>query len=264
MTTATSSINLRRVTYTLLTTLALLVPLAIIFYKLVVLDYPLAGLIPAVDYQVDVGIQVDGHGDDINIRTYLPRSDSRQRVKDEENASGPFTLGLEIEDGENRVATWRTDPIVGSHNLRYTYTVQPSAVRYVIPDDLTVPGNYPAEIARHLLPEEGIQVESQQIAERRKTIIPEDNPTILSALTRIHRHLQDDFANRNFSGYTDALTALKLGEASCNGKSRLFAAMARQLNIPARLVGGLILTPGSKRTSHQWVETYINGHWGSV
>jgi hypothetical protein len=81
------------------------------------------------------------------------------------------------------------------------------------------------------------------------------------AVTRIHRHLQDRFENRNFSGYTDALTALKLGEASCNGKSRLFVALARTLNLPARLVGGLVMEQGVKRVSHQWVEVYINGHW---
>jgi len=61
--------------------------------------------------------------------------------------------------------------------------------------------------------------------------VPAENRTVLDVLTRIHRHLQDNIANRNFSGYTDALTALKLGEASCNGKSRLFVAMARKLNI---------------------------------
>jgi len=94
-----------------------------------------------------------------------------------------------------------------------------------------------------------------------RVIVPAEKPAILDAVTRIHRHLQDNLANRDFSGYTDALTALKLGEASCNGKSRLFVAMARKLNIPARLVGGLVMQQGSKRTSHQWVEAYISGHW---
>jgi len=66
---------------------------------------------------------------------------------------------------------------------------------------------------------------------------------------------------RPFKGTTDAVTAAKLGEASCNGKSRLFIALARNNGIPARLVGGLILSPGTKRTSHQWLEAYVAGHW---
>jgi hypothetical protein len=66
---------------------------------------------------------------------------------------------------------------------------------------------------------------------------------------------------RPFKGLTDALTALKLGEASCNGKSRLFVAYCRNKGIPARLVGGLILESGSKQTSHQWAEAFVNGYW---
>ena len=50
---------------------------------------------------------------------------------------------------------------------------------------------------------------------------------------------------RPFKGTTDALTALRLGEASCNGKSRLFVALARAAGIPARLVGGLVLETGA-------------------
>lgn len=64
-----------------------------------------------------------------------------------------------------------------------------------------------------------------------------------------------------FKGLTDSLTALRLQQASCNGKSRLFVSLARLNKLPARLVGGLILEPGKKRTSHQWVEVKIDDYW---
>jgi hypothetical protein len=92
-------------------------------------------------------------------------------------------------------------------------------------------------------------------------MLPAGKPSLMQALTAIHRFLQDRIENRDFAGFTDALPAVKLGEASCNGKSRLFLAFARKLNIPSRLVGGIILQPSNKRTSHQWVEVYIHGHW---
>jgi hypothetical protein len=38
-------------------------------------------------------------------------------------------------------------------------------------------------------------------------------------------------------------------------------ALARHQGIPARLVGGLILRSGSKRTSHQWLEVQIGPYW---
>ena len=49
-------------------------------YKLYVLDYPLKGLMPVVSYQVELAMQLEGYGGDINVRTFLPRSDSRQRI----------------------------------------------------------------------------------------------------------------------------------------------------------------------------------------
>jgi hypothetical protein len=38
-------------------------------------------------------------------------------------------------------------------------------------------------------------------------------------------------------------------------------ALCRRAGVPARLVGGLILAGGTKRTTHQWVEAYIDNVW---
>jgi transglutaminase-like putative cysteine protease len=37
--------------------------------------------------------------------------------------------------------------------------------------------------------------------------------------------------------------------------------MARKLNIPARLAGGLVCETGRQAGGHQWVEVCANGHW---
>lgn len=237
-----------------------LLPISMIVYKIYVLDYPLAGLIPAFSYKVEVSMQLDGHGEDVNIRTYLPKTDGRQSVDSEQNSSGAFTAEIKS-DALNREAFWRAENVRGQQGVLYAYQVRARPLRFNIPADLTIPDTYPVALASYLVAEPGIQKDDPQIAAALRRVVANDKPTLLDAVTRIHRHLQDNFANRNFSGYTDALTALKLGEASCNGKSRLFVAMARKLNIPARLVGGLIMQQGSKRTTHQWVEVYISGHW---
>lgn len=252
--------NTSRIAYIFLILISLLIPVVVMGYKLLVLDYPVAGLIPALSYKVDVSMQVDGHGGDMEISTYLPKTDMRQTVMDEENASGLFTLALQS-DLHNRMAVWRAENVQGRQTIRYSYSIQAKHIRYEIPENLMIPAQYPASLQNYLVEEPGIQVNDPLIEQTLSKIIPEHNPTILSALKRIHRYLQHNFTNKDFSGYTDALTALKLGEASCNGKGRLFVALARKLNLPARLVGGLILNPGSKRTSHQWVEVYVNGHW---
>ena len=250
----------RRIAYLSVFLFLTLVPLGMAGYKLYVLNYPLAGLVPAVSYHVDLSMQMDGHGEDISTTTYLPRSDARQIISDEQNSSGLFAMAIQSE-GENRIAAWKAENVRGQHSIIYSFQVQAGHVRYRIPERLEIPRSYPAEFAEHLAATEGIQVNDPLIEQELRRIIPERNPTLLSALTRIHRRLQDNFRNKDFSGYTDAVTALKLGEASCNGKSRLFAALVRKLNIPARLVGGLILKQGTKRVTHQWVEVYVNGHW---
>nr|WP_238710889.1 7TM domain-containing protein [Oceanipulchritudo coccoides] len=62
-------------------------------------------------------------------------------------------------------------------------------------------------------------------------------------------------------GPTDALTAFRLKEASCNGKNRLLIALCRARGIPARFAKGLILENSNKRTTHAWSEVYLGGQW---
>ena len=250
----------RRLAFLLVILSLVLLPTATIAYKLVVQKYPLAALVPAVNYRVELSMRLDGHGEDIELSTYLPKSDTRQRVRDEQNASGRLALSIEG-DSENRRARWKGENITGQHTVLYGYSVQTQHVRYEIAPGLEIPVSYPAELQPYLQATDGIQVNDPLIDKSLRTILAGAQGDIRSVLTAIHRHLQDKYKNRNFSGYTDALTALKLGEASCNGKSRLFAAYARKLNLPARLVGGVILERGTKRTSHQWVEVYVRGHW---
>jgi len=229
-------------------------------YKLFVLDYELADLIPTVGYDVEVSMQVSGHGEKISMSTYLPKNSIHQRVSDERNAPDVFTTQIRME-GLNRIITWEAPAVEGTHIVRYSYFVQPEHVKYTIDKDIPIQRELPAYLSSYLLEEEGVQVNDPLIEETLQKLFGEQEPDTYSALYTIHNYLQNSFENRNFSGFTDALTALKLQEASCNGKSRLFVALTRRLGLPSRLVGGLILNPGSKKTSHQWVEVYVRGHW---
>jgi hypothetical protein len=252
--------TVRSIAFTAVFLALMLFPLGVMGYKLYVLRYPLAGLIPAVSYRVDLSMQVNGHGEDISISAFLPKTDGRQAISDEQNSSGVFALAIQP-NGENRTATWKAENVGGKHTVLYTFDVEAKHLRYAIPPTMAIPRSYPKEFGDHLAATSGIQVNDPLIEKELRRIVRERDPKLLDALTRIHRHLQDNFKNRDFAGYTDAVTALKLGEASCNGKSRLFAAMARKLNIPSRLAGGLVMKQGAKRVSHQWVEVYANGHW---
>ena len=238
----------------------ILIPVSLMSYKLFVLDYPLSVLVPSVSYRVDLSMEIDGHGNDISVSTYLPSANDRQSIGDEQSSSGTFALTLE-QKASNRVAKWEAAGVTGRQTILYTFSARPRHIRYEIPEKMPIPKVYPRSFRPYLEETPGIQVNDPLIEKALNEILLVENPGILESLTAIHRYIQDKLANKDFSGYTDALTALKLEEASCNGKSRLFAAMARKLNLPARLAGGLILEQGAKRVTHQWVEIFVNGHW---
>lgn len=229
-------------------------------YKLFVLDYELADLIPTVGYDVEINMQVSGRGDSMLLSTYLPISNAHQHISDERNEPDVFTTQISV-DGLNRIATWKAPSVSGSHIVRYSYFVQAEHVVYDIDRNVSIDTDLPAYLQPYLQEEEGIQVNDPLIEQTLSELFKGKEPDTYEVLKTIHNYLQNEFQNRNFSGYTDALTALKLKEASCNGKSRLFVALVRKMGLPARLVGGLILKQGSKKTSHQWVEVYVRGHW---
>jgi hypothetical protein len=126
-------LNNKRLIFSLLLLLTIGIPIAAIVYKLTLVGYSVAELVPVLGYQVDVNMQVNGHGNDISVTTYLPRTDSRQTVMDEENASGVFELSLQSST-LNRIATWQASNVRGQQTIRYRYTVLAKHVRYVIPD----------------------------------------------------------------------------------------------------------------------------------
>ncbi len=234
------------------------VALSLAAYKIFWLEYSLSDVLPRTQYLVTYDLTFDAQGQDVRFRTFLPLSDSRQQVHEEQDLAPGLHFKSEL-DELNRVATWSGAPSADESRVRHSFSVITSAVEYELDDALAVPDVYPAAVARYLQPEQDIQVDDPAIAAALHAM-GADQGSATSRLRKIYERTAR-LVPRAFKGTTDALTALRLGEASCNGKSRLFVALARAAGIPARLVGGLILEKGSKRTSHQWVEVYVAGHW---
>ncbi len=228
-------------------------------YKVRALGYAIKEVLPVTQYEVTYALGLDGHGGEARVRTFLPSSDARQLVSAERDASSTSLRLTQSVEGPNRVAVWSGAAVPDGAQIRHTFKVLSHRMVFAIPPDLAVPAAYPPSAAIHLRPEKEIQVDAPEIGATLERIGAHQG-TVLERLGRIF-DLTAGLTPRAFKGTTDALTALRLGEASCNGKSRLFVALARRAGIPARLVGGLIMTPGSKKTSHQWVEAWVAGHW---
>ncbi|MBI1944498.1 MAG: transglutaminase [Deltaproteobacteria bacterium] len=235
------------------------VALAVVAVKLSAFQYSLAEVLPRTQYDVTLHAELDGHDGEVRVRTFLPQSDARQVVMTEQNLTAAGVSFSSEAVGLNRVATWEQSSAQDGQSLAYRFSVLATPVRYQIDPGLRVPDTYPASVRGYLAAEEHIQVDAPEIA-RTAESAGADHGTILERLQAVFA-LTSGMKQRPFKGTTDALTALRLGEASCNGKSRLFVALARRVGVPARLVGGFVMEPGVKRTTHQWAEAYVAGHW---
>lgn len=241
-------------------TLVLLVvaPVALAAYKVVSLGFSLEDVLPSTSYRVTYELRLDGHDGDVRVSTFLPASDAHQSVSEEIDSSAGFHYSTAIA-GLNRTASWAVARAPDGARIEHSFSVVTAPVRYVLDDDIDVPTVYPPSVTSYLRPEDAIQVDAPEVV-RALHRIGADRGSLTHRLRRIY-DFTSGLRQRPFKGTTDALTALRLLEASCNGKSRLFVALARAAGIPARLVGGLVLSNGSKRTSHQWVEVWVGGHW---
>ena len=234
-------------------------PLASVGYKVFALDYRLSEVLPETEYRVTVEMSLDGNMSRTRVRTFLPLVDQRQQITQEVHASDATFRFSEEQEGANRVGRWFGTVVPDDTSFSYSFSVRTVGRRYELGPDLVVPQSYPSSLSAHLQPETDIQVDSPEVLAALQEIGAHEG-TVRERLQRIFDYTAA-LETRPFKGMTDALTALRLGEASCNGKSRLFVALSRATGIPARLVGGLVLERGRKRTSHQWVEAYVGGHW---
>ncbi len=236
----------------------ILIPIILITLKYTVWGYSYKKILPKTSYDVSIQMDADSYGDALYIKTYVPMSDSRQNIYNEVLNSPGFTHEV-ISNEFGRESKWYINNADGKFHIDYSFSFMGKALQFNI-DSLLIPEtNIPPGLNNFLESTENIQINHPVIEQ-----IYQDKIARFDKTRDILRAIMDytyGMKSKSFKGLTDAVTAAKLNEASCNGKSRLFVALARKAGIPSRLVGGLILTDGQKRTSHQWVEAYINGYW---
>lgn len=235
-----------------------LLPTSILAYRILGQGTRLSSLVPWRGWDVQLAMQYDGHGDSVGVHTFLPLVESRQHTWAESyGGSGgsihPDSLG-------NREFVVSQANVTGHHQILIQFQTLPERVVYKLDTGLVIDTAIPADIRLYLDSTDAIQTGSDEIREllTRITRGSKDEAKVLRA---VFDFTVDSIRYTNYSGSTDALTSLRLGEASCNGKSRLLVALLRTAKIPSRLVGGLILNAGTKKTTHQWTEAWVCGHW---
>lgn len=236
----------------------ILIAAVIILNKILFWDYSFRNIIPKSSFEVSYNINLQGYNNAIHVNSFLPISDNHQSIYDEIHNSGSFQLQIN-QNNNGRIANWNNPNTNGNAQINYSFNYLGKSIKYTIDSSLSIPNSYPPDVLDYLKATSNIQVNHPFLKEIHKSKVGETK-NIYSTIKSIFDYTTS-LTPKPFKGLTDALTAAQLNEASCNGKSRLFVALARQSRIPARLIGGLILDVGQKRTSHQWVEIYVNGYW---
>ncbi len=248
----------KRLTYTLTVSFLLLVPLGLAIWKYSVSDVSFDGILPQEGYEVRYAMSFDGDGDGEYIKAFIPETNNRQTIT-EESHSSDYTRYDTYRKSQGKYAEWRAENREGEVNVSYAFLYRGTAERYDIPDNLNLPDSFPKVFEKYLLPTENIQSDHQDIIALRDKLSKGKNQP--KALVDTYFSFIKDIPSAPFKGVTDALTAYRLNEASCNGKSRLLVALCRASGIPAKLIGGIVLDNGTKRTSHQWVEIFLGDTW---
>ncbi len=234
------------------------IPLSLILYKTTRGGYTLDSLVPVHMYDVSLDMTFSGYGDSIRVETFLPMADKRVTIEEERRTSD-LPLYAEHREHGNRLGVWSGPDQRGPRAIHLEYRSYAKAFTYRIDPDIKVPGPPAADNLPYLDTTTTIQADDPEITALAARLAPTGS-SLVEALHSIQDYCYG-LTGVSFKGTTDALTALRLGEASCNGKSRLFVALCRSQGIPARLVGGLILETGRKRTSHQWLEVLVGPYW---
>jgi len=214
-------------------------------------------LVPENVYKYTLSMSFDTDGD-VSVSSYLPSNNGRIDILDETIISR--YLDIEYHDGKGgRYAQWTGSSL--SEAISYRALLSLKSIDFDISDALRIPKVYESDLSVYLMETEAVAVKHEEIISLWKQIAPVDPMSTYRVLRAIYEYTDQSIKTLPFKGFTDSLTALRLSAASCNGKSRLFASLARLNNLPIRLVGGVILNGEKKKTSHQWVEVYIENNW---
>jgi hypothetical protein len=119
------------------------------------------------------------------------------------------------------------------------------------------------EVKRYLLNSYVIPVRNELI---RKTAaeITENAKTAFERISLLVEWIQENIERKPVDAFS-ALDVLVNRKAECQGHTFLYAAFARVLDIPTRVVNGIVYSNNySGFLYHTWAESLVNGHWITV
>ncbi len=233
-----------------------LLAIATITYKALLLSKNESSFYPDEVYKVTYRYFFKTDTSATSIKAYLPKNNSRQQICRQKSTLPGNIQFSTLADGPNIKGKWFTKAQNTYESVSYSFFFKGKSQIYGLSETFKpIPGG----MEQYLRSTRNIQTGAKPIGQLAKSLKKSgdtDKKTIQALFDYVH-----GIPSAPIITLTDALSALERNEASCNGKSRLLVALARNIGIPARIKGGIILTESNKRTSHAWTELFINGSW---
>lgn len=216
-------------------------------------------LIPEVLFQVEMNYAIEGaKGEELFVKSYLPKDNIHQKISRVSVATDELEFATRNIEGVGKKGEWRGVP-TSAQRISCEFQYKGRAMRYEISDGMPLESELPDDMDAYLMSEEFIQSDDLMI-QKLANELTEGKADLKSTVEAIYRYVALMPAIKT-SELTDAISAMRNHKASCNGKSRLLVALCRAKGIPARVVGGIILDHGEKRTSHLWTEVWMGNEW---
>ena len=258
---------------------------AILFVHIRFLGSGIEQLDRETEFVYEQSIEINSAPGDFRVRMFLPRADHRTQVREEVLETADLDVDfVTTDEGRALIVTGK------AHSLPRTISYRAGLITQAVNFRTSGSQNWNTGESRGdslvLGASRHIQVNDASLLTPLREIIgistssetdaPQTDWTAADwqaafkqhqlspqiVIARIYSFCHDQIAPARFSGTTDALTTLQLGEASCGGKSRLMVALCRTVGIPSRLVGGVIIgQAGRKRTHHVWLECRQGNQW---
>ncbi len=196
---------------------------------------------------------------DASIRFPIPPADAHQRIS--QGSSGPgaeFGRRFEGDREMGQLALPDGPPVQG---VSYSFLAQLQETVVPVPERWSPPSTWTEDLRPFLLPTARIQSDHAEIAALARRLGSGPGADAARLVRGFHAYAVGEVRYTSVPGFADALSALRDGRSDCGGKSRLFVALCRASGLPARMVTGVILEPGSKDTLHTWGEAWLDGRW---
>ena len=237
--------------------------IALIVCKVAFLGYRPDSLTPDVGYDVRVHVDIQPGEEVAPIQMYLPASDDRQHITTS-YYRGPLPFST-VEDSRGKRGQWLATPSRDPVRITYRYHARIDNIRFDLSSDLKVPAQNPRLHAVTLQePRSPRRPLSPLKVETLFQQIPLHSDSLLPMVTAIYEFARHTALDELEGGRPNTFTAHKSPEDAADEvaiRLHVFLAMTEHINLPGRLVGGILFDEHGLVPTYQWAELRINDRW---